>query len=253
MKRSWCTSTVLAITLAATAASINAQEPRDQTGRPAATAPRPNPTGTEPGSMDSRTFVDQMSVAGMAEVQLGKMATLQASSADVKEFGRMMVTDHSQANQELARIAAQLNIRPATQLDQKHRDLANRLAKLRGAEFDREYMMAMVEGHEEVLNHLRMRAGNRVTANEPFGHDTAGAGTTSGSSGTQTSGNRSGSGTSSGATGTQASGSPATGGSQAVGTSGSAGDQALTAWAAKTMPTVQHHLDRARELQQQSR
>ena len=33
-----------------------------------------------------------------------------------------------------------------------------------------------------------------------------------------------------------------------VGTSGSGGDDAVTAWAAKALPTVQHHLDEARKL-----
>jgi putative membrane protein len=43
-------------------------------------------------------------------------------------------------------------------LDQQHRDLQTRLSSLKGAEFDREYMNAMVEGHEDVLDRLQTRA-----------------------------------------------------------------------------------------------
>ncbi len=171
--------------------------------------------GTAANAQESRTFVETMTIAGMAEVQLGKLASEHAASADVKAFGQMMVKDHTQAGQELSRIASQLNIQKVTtQLDQKHRELVDRLSKLRGAEFDREYMNAMVAGHEEVSAGLRTRAGNRLTSNEPVAGDRP------------------------------------TNGSASVGTSGAArGDEALTQWAAKTLPTVEKHLARARDLQ----
>jgi hypothetical protein len=69
----------------------------------------------------------------------------------------LIVKDHSQASNELKQIASLLQVQPPRQLDQKHRDLADRLSKLQGAEFDREYLNAMVQGHEEVVNKLRMR------------------------------------------------------------------------------------------------
>src|SRR5205085_8093248 len=69
----------------------------------------------------------------------------------------------SKANDELKPIASQLNLVVPSQVDEKHRNLANRLAKLKGAEFDREYITAMVEGHQEVLAKLKERA-NRSTA-----------------------------------------------------------------------------------------
>jgi putative membrane protein len=51
-----------------------------------------------------------MTVAGMAEVQLGKMAAEWATSPDVKAFGEMMVKDHSQAGEELKQVASQLKL-----------------------------------------------------------------------------------------------------------------------------------------------
>jgi putative membrane protein len=96
-----------------------------------------------------------MTVAGLAEVELGKMASERATNPDVKAFAQMMVRDHSRADQELSRVASQLNIQPPKQVDQEHRDLMDRLSKLQGAEFDREYMAAMVKGHQQVLEQLR--------------------------------------------------------------------------------------------------
>jgi len=156
-----------AVVAVATAMSVSiyAQDTRGQ-GReaPGSTTQRPATDTSSAGRADSRMFVNDMAVAGMAEVELGRLATERAANSDVKAFGQMMVTDHSKANDELKQAASQLNIQPTTQLDQKHRDLKDRLSKLKGAEFDREYMTAMVQGHEEVLGKLRQRAGNSTGA-----------------------------------------------------------------------------------------
>ena len=73
----------------------------------------------------------------------------------------MVVKDHTRANTEVTQIAKQLNVTPPTQLDMKHRELIDRLSKLKGAEFGREYVTAMVMGHEEVSAKLRAISGDR--------------------------------------------------------------------------------------------
>src|SRR5436190_20561925 len=47
---------------------------------------------------------------GMMEVDLGKLAMENGSSPSVKQFGQSMVTDHSNANEELKTMAASKNI-----------------------------------------------------------------------------------------------------------------------------------------------
>jgi putative membrane protein len=177
-----------------------------------AAAQQPGSVTERPARPDAREFINQMTIAGLAEVQLGMLASERGTNGDVKAFGQMMVKDHSQANKELAQIAAQLKVQPPKEVDAKHRDLANRLSKLQGAEFDREYMTAMVQGHEEVLKELRAFSGNQLTTNAPADR-------------------------------TSAPGSVATGT-----TGGTQGDQALTQWASKTLPVVQQHLERARSI-----
>jgi putative membrane protein len=164
---------------------------------------------------DAGMFINQMAIAGMAEVQLGMMASERAANADVKAFGQMMVTDHTKANNELKDVASKMKVELPKKLDAKHQELVDRLSKLNGAAFDREYMNAMVPGHEEVASQLRTWAGNRLTSNAPGG-----------------------------------AGKPAPAGSSTVGTSGSADSTAaVRQWASKTLPTVQHHLEEARALQ----
>ena len=161
------------------------------------------------GATSAQTFINEMAVAGKAEVELGNLANQRAQTADVKAFGQMMVKDHTRAGMELTQIAKQLNVTPPTQLDTKHRELVDRLSKLKGAEFDREYMTAMVMGHEEVSAKLRTMSGESATST---------------------------------------SSTSAARGAQSVGTSGS--DAALKQWASKTLPTVQMHLERAKQIKE---
>jgi putative membrane protein len=109
-----------------------------------------------PTDADKR-FVDEIGAAGMAEVQLGRLAKTQAADPDVKRFADMMIRDHSKANEEL-KTAATAHGMPLPQvLDAKHRDLVERLSGLHGPDFDREYMKAMVQGHQDVSDRLEQR------------------------------------------------------------------------------------------------
>ena len=53
-----------------------------------------------------KDFVNQQLSGGMAEVELGRMASQRAVHPDVKRFGQMMVEDHTKAGNELKEIAA---------------------------------------------------------------------------------------------------------------------------------------------------
>jgi len=145
---------VAAITL-----GCNANDSRDANAN--------NPSGSAVGtagtndrnavSAGDRDFVRDVSVANMAEIELGRMASERGANAAVKKFGQMMVDEHTKAGDKLKPIASQHNIPLATELDDKHRDLRDKLAKLQSAEFDREYMDAMVDGHEDMLDKLGSR------------------------------------------------------------------------------------------------
>ena len=177
----------------------------------------------------SHEFVEHMMMDNQAEIELGKLAQERASSADVKAFGQTLVTDHTKANEELSQIASRLQVNAPTQLDKKHQELQKKLSTLQGAAFDREYLKAMVDGHEKDVRELKKKAGKQMASNTPSDRPVPDA--TTGSSDPQR-------------TATAA---------ETAGTSGthddSNADQAVAAWAAKTLPTVEQHLQRARELQ----
>jgi predicted outer membrane protein len=129
------------------------------TDRRANTADNPavGTSGRTDVSRGDRDFVSDLTIAGMAEIELGRMAAERAANADVKQFAQMMVDDHTAAGNKLKPIATAHSIPMPADLDDKHRDLRERLSKLQGAEFDREYMKAMVSGHEDVVDKLESR------------------------------------------------------------------------------------------------
>lgn len=85
----------------------------------------------------------------MSEVQLGQMAATRGTSELVKQFGQRMVDDHTKANQELIRLAVQKNVTLPQAVNSKQQSIADKLTKLTGADFDKEYIADMVDDHEE--------------------------------------------------------------------------------------------------------
>ena len=194
-------------------------------------APTVGTAGGDTPDASVRQFVEDMAHAGMAEVELGRMANQRGSAAAVKEFGQMMVTDHSKAGEELRQAATGSNIAMPTGMDEKHRDLSERLSKLSGADFDREYMSAMVTGHQEVVEKLERQS--RATGNAPAtgGENTTGTAMQEGAA--------------------RGDATPRGDTSTPRGDASTQGDAAITQWAAKTLPAAQRHLERARQIQKQ--
>lgn len=96
-------------------------------------------------------FTTQAAVGGMAEVELGKLALEKSSNPQVKEFATMMVKDHGMANTELMAIAKQKNITLPSTVDDEHKKKMDDLSKKTGADFDKAYVSAMVDGHKSTL------------------------------------------------------------------------------------------------------
>jgi putative membrane protein len=85
---------------------------------------------------------------GVAEVELGKIAQTKAANAEVKNFARMMVEEHTKANNELKSLAAKRSITLPTTMNSGNQATLAELQNLVGEEFDREYVAAMVDNHE---------------------------------------------------------------------------------------------------------
>jgi len=109
-------------------------------------------------STGDTNFIKEAAQGGMIEVELGKAAQDKASNEKVKEFGKRMEQDHSKANDELKKIASDKGVQLSSDLDKKHKSTMDKLTKLSGAEFDRQYMRDMVSDHKEDIKKFQNEA-----------------------------------------------------------------------------------------------
>ena len=107
-----------------------------------------NTTNSNAASLQD-SFLTEAAEGGMAEVELGKLASEKARNAEVKKFGQLMVEDHGKANVELRSMAGGKNVPLPSELSSEHASKLKELQGLSGSEFDKAYVDAMVEDHEK--------------------------------------------------------------------------------------------------------
>ena len=109
-------------------------------------------------SASDRKFMEKAAAGGMAEVELGNLAKQKAGNAQVKEFGEKMVQDHGKAGDELKQIASAKGVALPTSVDKDHKKDLDKLARLSGDKFDREYMEHMVKDHKKDVKEFQRAA-----------------------------------------------------------------------------------------------
>lgn len=109
-------------------------------------------------SAADQNFVKKAAEDGLAEVELGKLATEKASSDEVKKFGRRMVDDHGKAHHQLQQFAASKGDTLPNDLNAKDKGEKDKLAKISGEQFNREYANYMVKDHSHDVAAFRQES-----------------------------------------------------------------------------------------------
>ncbi|MEO8582271.1 MAG: DUF4142 domain-containing protein [Flavitalea sp.] len=115
-------------------------------------------TASTPVSEDDSKFAVKAASGGMMEVQLGELAQQKAYSRRVKDFGAMMVRDHTKGNDELKSLAGMKSITLPPAPGEDHMDHIKNLSKKSGKEFDKDYMKMMVDDHKEDIDDFKKEA-----------------------------------------------------------------------------------------------
>ena len=109
---------------------------------------------------DDAKFAVAAANGGMAEVELGTLAQEKAVNAKVKDFGSMMVKDHSKANDEMKALAKSKGITLPDSIDSKEKKVKSYLSAKSGAEFDKAYVSNMIDDHKEDIKEFEDAAKN---------------------------------------------------------------------------------------------
>ena len=106
-------------------------------------------------------FVDNAAAGGIAEIETSRLALEKSSSADIKAFANMMITDHSKANDELAALAQKndIEVPDTTTLVKQAKE---KILEVRDESFDAAYANNQVKAHEETIELFKKQA-NTVT------------------------------------------------------------------------------------------
>jgi putative membrane protein len=99
-----------------------------------------------------RNFTMQASMGNRAEIAAGQLAVTKGANAMVRNFGQMMVTEHTQAQNDLRTRATNTGTSFMDTLSAEHAAMMQRLNGLSGRTFDTAYMNMQVMDHQRTIN-----------------------------------------------------------------------------------------------------
>jgi putative membrane protein len=155
-------SRVLLTTLLTVSFTASAEDTGTKTTPPAAadTAKPAKPTKLKQQELQVMAHYHALN---QKEVDLGKVAAKKATNEGVKAYANMLVKDHGDADKKLVALAKKTGQlipreKPADETEKKEmaddKAAVAKLKTLKGADFEREYLRMMVQGHEKELTKL---------------------------------------------------------------------------------------------------
>lgn len=103
-------------------------------------------------AMSDQKFVDFAAQTDMVEANLGQLAQSAASSQPVKDYGQMLVTDHTNDFNQLYGVAHQANLNMPNAIGaEQNKMMIDPFEKLKGEAFDHRYIHEMIEGHTKAI------------------------------------------------------------------------------------------------------
>jgi putative membrane protein len=103
----------------------------------------------------AQQFITKAIQGNLAEVSLGKLAQDKGNGDGVRSFGQMLVTDHSSANEKAIGVAKDIGVQPPTEPSKAQKATYDKLSKLSGAAFDREFIKHMVDDHKKDIREFQ--------------------------------------------------------------------------------------------------
>jgi putative membrane protein len=103
------------------------------------------------GANSTEAFVSNAAQSDMYEIKAGQMAQQKGQAAGVKDFGKMMVTDHTAMTNQMKPLIQAAGKTPPADLDQRRKGMLDNLTAANGADFDKVYLAQQEAAHNEAL------------------------------------------------------------------------------------------------------
>ena len=124
--------------------------------------PTTGPVTTSQVQADIRAdlpFMQEAASANLMEVQLGQLAQQRAVTPAVKQFGQRMVNDHTNLQTQLTNTASQNGVSFTPSLSSDHQKQISQLQSINALQFDRAYMTAMIQDHQNDVAKFQSQSG----------------------------------------------------------------------------------------------
>ena len=148
-------------------AACNRSEPEADLNQIVASEDLTNETASssETASIDS-AFVTDAIKGDNGEVAIGQLAQSKGQSRAVKDFGKLLVSDHGAHKQELVSLAQTAGVPVTEEPTDEGKANLEKLKGLRGTEFDKQFKTMMVEDHTKDIAKYESQAstGDAQTA-----------------------------------------------------------------------------------------
>lgn len=110
---------------------------------------------------DDATFIKTAIGIDLAEIDAGNLAQKNGGSDMVKQFGAMLVADHTQDRGTAVALAGKMSVDVPSAPSTDSQAAAKRLSALSGAEFDKAFAEEMVKGHKSAIALYTDKAGDQ--------------------------------------------------------------------------------------------
>ena len=104
---------------------------------------------------DASGFASAVAANDLFEIESGKLAGAQASSAGIKSFGAMLQTDHAKSTSDLKAAAQGSGVTVAPALDAEKQAMLTELRPAKGADFDRLFIDQQTTAHQKAVQLLQ--------------------------------------------------------------------------------------------------
>jgi len=118
----------------------------------------------DPKTAADKLFVYHAGIGNQFETELARQVQQKAQNAQVKQLAQRIVEDHQKANEQLQRVAQQLNVQIPQSLPQEKQDIIQVLTSLPTDQLEKHFITAMEADHASDL--IKYRACAQMSQNQ---------------------------------------------------------------------------------------
>lgn len=111
-----------------------------------------------PSRESSKAFLADALRSDLSAIKLGELAENNSDRSEIRSFGNTLVTSHTKAQHAAKDVAQQLEMTPPDRPAADAQGEYDKLAKLKGADFDREFTRYMIANQQQDVGRFEAEA-----------------------------------------------------------------------------------------------